>query len=130
MTIELINPEELTTPESYSQVAIATGQRLIFIAGQVAEDADGNIVGPDDLAVQAQKAFSNLGRALAAAGARPQDVAKITIYVVNLEIERWPEIEMARAEVFGDHKPVDTVVGVETLAYPAALIEVEAMAVM
>ena len=88
MTIELINPAGLTTPESYSQVAIGTGQRLIFVAGQAAEDVDGNIVGPGDLAVQAQQAFSNLGRALAAVGARPQDVAKITIYVVNLRMER------------------------------------------
>ena len=79
--LELIDPEDLPTPESYTHVVSATGSRLVFVAGQVAEDADGNLVGAGDLAAQARQAFANVGRCLAAAGAVPEQVARITIYV-------------------------------------------------
>ena len=130
MTLELNNPDGLHTPQSYTQVAVATGSRLVFVAGQVADDAEGNLVGPGDLAAQARQAFANLGRALAAAGARPHDVARITIYVVHHRPEYLPVIEAARIEVFGDHKPTDTLLGVEALAEPGYLIEVDAIAVL
>jgi enamine deaminase RidA (YjgF/YER057c/UK114 family) len=130
MTLALINPDGLATPESYTHVVVATGSRLVFVAGQVADDADGNLVGAGDLAVQARRAFANLGRALAAAGARPQQVARITIYVVGHRPEYLPLISEARIAVFGDHKPADTLLGVETLAEPGYLIEVEAVAVL
>jgi len=64
-----------------------------------------------------------------AAGADPGQVAKITIYVVHHRPERLPDIEQARKHLFGEHKPADTVVGVETLAQPGYLIEVDAIAV-
>jgi enamine deaminase RidA (YjgF/YER057c/UK114 family) len=130
MTLALINPDGLATPESYTHVVVATGSRLVFVAGQVADDADGNLVGAGDLAVQARRAFANLGCALAAAGARPQQVARITIYVVGHRPEYLPLISEARIAVFGDHKPADTLLGVETLAEPGYLIEVEAVAVL
>ena len=130
MTLELINPEDLPTPESYTQVIAATGGRLVFVAGQVADDAQGNLVGPGDLAAQARQAFANVGRCLAAAGAGPAQVARITIYVVRYRPEYIPEISEARIAVFGDHKPADTLLGVETLAEPGYLIEVEAIAVV
>jgi enamine deaminase RidA (YjgF/YER057c/UK114 family) len=130
MTLELVNPEDLPTPESYTHVVAATGSRLVFVAGQVAEDAQGDLVARGDLAAQARQAFANVGRALAAAGAGPEQVARITIYVVGHRPEYLPEISKARIAVFGDHKPADTVVGVETLAEPGRLIEVEAIAVV
>jgi enamine deaminase RidA (YjgF/YER057c/UK114 family) len=129
MTLELINPPDLSTPDSYTQVAVATGSRLVFVAGQLADDPQGNLVAPGDLAAQARQAFANVGRALAAAGARPDQVARITIYVVDHRPEYLPQISQARIAVFGDHKPADTIVGVETLAEPGYLIEVEAIAV-
>jgi enamine deaminase RidA (YjgF/YER057c/UK114 family) len=129
MTLELINPEDLPTHESYTQVVAATGSRLIFVAGQVADDTEGNLVGAGDLAAQARQAFTNLGRALAAAGARPEHVARITIYVVGHRPEYLPDISAARIAVFGNHKPADTLLGVETLAEPGYLIEVDAIAV-
>jgi enamine deaminase RidA (YjgF/YER057c/UK114 family) len=101
----MINPEELPTPESY-------------------------LVGPGDLAVQARQAFANLGRCLAAARARPDQVAKITIYVVRHRPEYLAVISDARIAVFGDHKPADTVVGVDALAEAGRLIEVDAIAVV
>jgi enamine deaminase RidA (YjgF/YER057c/UK114 family) len=130
MTLELINPDDLPTPASYAQVVAATGSRLVFVAGQVADDAEGNLVGAGDLAAQAGRAFANVGRCLAAAGARPEQVARITIYVVGHRPEYLPDISAARITVFGDHKPADTLLGVETLAEPGYLIEVEAIAVV
>lgn len=130
MTLKLINPDGLPTPATYTHVVVATGTRMVFIAGQEPEDAHGNLVGPGDLAAQASRVFTNLGHALAAAGARPRQVAKITIYVVHHRPEYLPVIEQARMALFEDHKPADTVLGVETLARPGYLIEVDAVAVM
>jgi enamine deaminase RidA (YjgF/YER057c/UK114 family) len=81
---------------------------LVFVAGQEPEDADGHLVGAGDLAVQARQVFANLGRALAAAGARPEQVAKITIFVVDYRRDQLPVIEEGRVALFGDHKPPDT----------------------
>jgi enamine deaminase RidA (YjgF/YER057c/UK114 family) len=102
---------------------------MVFIAGQEPEDVHGNLVGPGDLAAQARQVYANLGRALTAASARPEQVTKITIYVVHHRPEHLPVIERARKDLFGEHKPADTVVGVETLAGPGYLIEVDAIAV-
>jgi enamine deaminase RidA (YjgF/YER057c/UK114 family) len=130
MTLELINPAGLSAPANYSQVAVATGSRLVFVAGQVADNEQGDLVGPGDLTVQASQAFANVGRALAAVGARPDQVARITIYVVHHRPEYLPVISEARVAVFGDHKPTDVVLGVEALAHPELLIEVDAIAVV
>jgi enamine deaminase RidA (YjgF/YER057c/UK114 family) len=130
MTLECINPEALSTPLTYSQVVVAKGSRLVFIAGQEPEDRRGNLVGPGDLAAQARQVFDNLGRALAAAGARPEQVARITIFVVDFRREYLPMIEEARVSLFGDHKPADAVVGVAALAGSGHLIEVDAIAMM
>jgi enamine deaminase RidA (YjgF/YER057c/UK114 family) len=131
VTIQLINPEGHLAPRTYSQVAVATGTRMVFIAGQEPEDTvTGALIGPGDLAAQARQVFANLGAALAAAGARPDQVAKITIYVVNHRPEDLDVIEEARAGLFGGHKPPDTLVGVQSLAQPGFLIEVDAIAVI
>ena len=130
MTLELINPPGLPAPSTYSHVAIATGSTLVFIAGQEPEDPAGHLVGPGDLAAQARQVFTNLGLALAAAGARPNQVAKITIYVVGYRREFLPLIEAARITVFGDHRPPDTIVGVAALSRPEYLIEVDAIAIL
>ena len=130
MTLECINPPDLPTPTTYTQVVVARGTRLVFVAGQEPEDIDGKLVGPGDLAAQAHQVFANLGRALAAAGALPEHVAKITIYVVGYERDRHLAIiEAARVMLFGDHKPADVLVGVATLS-PGYLIEVDALAVV
>jgi enamine deaminase RidA (YjgF/YER057c/UK114 family) len=76
------NPDDLPTPPTYTHVVIATGSRLVFVAGQEPEDEDGNLVGVGDLAVQARQVFSNVGRALAAAGARPEQVIEVEAIAV------------------------------------------------
>jgi enamine deaminase RidA (YjgF/YER057c/UK114 family) len=130
MALECINPESLPTPHTYTQVVIATGSKLVFIAGQEPEDMHGSLVGPGDMAIQARQVFANLGRALAAASARPEQVTKITIYVVNHRRDYLPVIEEGRVALFGDHKPADILVGVATLSNPDYLIEVDAIAVI
>jgi enamine deaminase RidA (YjgF/YER057c/UK114 family) len=130
MTLECINPKDLPTPQTYSQVVVASVSKLVFISGQEPEDINGVLVGLGDLATQARQVFGNLGRALAAADARPDQVTKITIYVVNYNRDGClPTIEKARKALFGDHKPADVVVGVATLS-PGYLIEVDAIAII
>jgi enamine deaminase RidA (YjgF/YER057c/UK114 family) len=102
----------------------------VFIAGQVAEDARGDLVGRGDLAAQSRQAFANLGRALASTGARPDQVAKITILVAGYRREDLPAIEQGRVSLFGDHRPADTLFGMATLSDPEYLIEVDAIAVL
>ena len=130
MTLELINPDDLPTPVAYTHVVVATGARLVFVAGQEPEDEEGNLVGAGDLAAQAHQVFANVGRALVAGGARPDQVTKITIFVVNYRREQLPLIDEARAALFGHHTPADSLVGVEALSRPEFLIEVEAVAVV
>jgi Endoribonuclease L-PSP len=74
--------------------------------------------------------FANIGRALAAAGARPQQVTKLTIFVANYRREHLAMIEEGRYALFGDHKPTDTLVGVAALSRPEYLLEVDAVAVI
>src|SRR5579859_6521193 len=74
MTLQLINPADLPPQATYTQVVVATGTTMVFIAGQEPEDAHGNSVAPGDLAAQARHVYANLGRALAAAGTRPDQV--------------------------------------------------------
>ncbi len=130
MTLEFINPVDLPVPEIYTQVVVATGSKLVFVSGQQPEGLDGKLVGYGDFAAQARLAFGNLGRALAAAGARPEHVCKITVYVVDYDRdEHVPIIEAAQKALFGDHKPANVVVGIATMS-PGYLIEVDAIAVI
>ena len=130
MTLKYINPNDLPTPQTYTQVVVATGSKLVFISGQEPEDIHGNLVGRGDLAAQARQVYANLGRALAAAGAGPQHVTRITVYLVNYKRDEClPVIEEARKALFGAHKPADVVLGVERLS-PDYLIEVDAIAVI
>lgn len=130
MTLQCINPKDLPVPQTYSQVVVATGSKWVFVSGQEPEDLEGKLVGRGDLAAQARQVFANLGRALAAAGAVPAQVARITIYVVDYDRDAClPIIEKARVGLFGDHKPADVVLGVASLS-PGYLIEVDAVAVI
>lgn len=130
MPLSKLNPEGLSTPLTYTHVVVAAGSRIVFVAGQVALDADGRLVGPGDVVAQARQAYANVGTALRAAGAAPTDVAKLTTFVVGHRPELLGEIIDARRVVFGDHAPASTFLGVEALARPEYLIEVEGIAVL
>lgn len=79
----MVNPDGLPKPDAYRQLSIATGSKLVFLAGQVARDADGRHVGEGDLAAQVEQSYLNIGTALAAVGASFDDVAKLTVHVVD-----------------------------------------------
>jgi enamine deaminase RidA (YjgF/YER057c/UK114 family) len=129
MPVKCINPEGISAPETFSHVMTATGSRMVFIAGQVAED-DGKLIGPGDMIAQSRQVFANIGRCLKAAGARPDQVTKLTIFVVNYKRDYLPQIEKGRISLFGDHKPTDTLVGVAALSHPDYMLEVDAVAMI
>ena len=118
----------LATPPGYSYAASAPGE-LVFFAGQVALDAQGQMVGRDDFEVQLRQTFVNLGLALSAAGCAPSTVLRVNYYVVGLTRERLLTIRAARDQFFPDGKPAATLIGVAALFDPDALIEIEVIAV-
>jgi enamine deaminase RidA (YjgF/YER057c/UK114 family) len=124
------NPEGLHKPFSnYSHVVTAEGgQRMVFCAGQVAADVNGNVLPPDNFDAQARQVMSNLEKALAAGGAGFRDVTKVTIYIVNPH-----DVAKGRAilaDYFGTAPPASTLCVLRGLAHPSFLVEVEAIAVV
>lgn len=131
MEKKFINPPTLSTPRGYSQIVTVQGGKTIFVAGQVATDAKGEVVGKGDLAVQAKQAYGNLKTALEAAGAKPADVVKMNTYIVNLKPQDLFAVRDARAGIYPqENPPASTLVGVTALAREDILIEVEAVAIV
>jgi len=134
MPVQLLNPSALPVPEVYAQVSVAEGSRLVFISGQVARDADGNPVGAGDLTAQAEQAYANVHAAVTAAGGSFEDIAKLTIYIVDWEPEKMAQLgegaqRAAQRLGFDLVRPI-TLLGVAALGEPDLLIEVEAVAVL
>lgn len=133
MPVTLLNPDGLMKPDVYRQVAIATGTRQVHIAGQVAYDAQGQLVARGDLAGQVAQAYRNVALALAAAGATFSDVVRLTVYVVDWKHELMPAflagIEQVSKELGIVPAPA-SLIGVSVLFEPGVLVEIEATAVM
>ena len=120
-----VNPPGLSTPTGYTHVVIPQGGRLVFIAGQVANDKSGALVSKGDFKAQTKQVFENLKTAVEAAGGTMADVAKITIYVTDAsQIAALREI---RQQYFTSNLPASTFVQVVSLARPEYLIEIEAI---
>ena len=115
------------TPISHYADAVRAGD-LLFVSGCVPVDADGNLVGGDDVVAQAERVFENIRAVLRAAGASPQDVVKVTVFLTD--VDDRPAINPVRQRFFGDVRPASTLVEVGRLAIPGAKIEVEAVAVL
>ncbi|MEU3339307.1 RidA family protein [Streptomyces sp. NPDC006668] len=134
MAITLRNPEGLPKIDVYRQVAIASGSRLVFVAGQVAWDAEGTTVGKGDLAAQVEQSYLNVATALAEAGGSFDDVAKLTFYVVDWNPDKMPRlldgISRATARLGVTPVPPTTLIGVAALDVPEHLVEIEATAVL
>ncbi|WP_430478145.1 RidA family protein [Streptomyces sp. P11-1] len=134
MAITLLDPEGLPKIGAYRQVSVATGTRLVFVAGQVAWDADGTTVGAGDLVAQVEQCYLNIGTALAAAGGSFDDVAKLTVYVVDWTPDKLPLFlegaARAAAKLGVTPVPPGTLVGVAALDVPEHLVEIEATAVL
>lgn len=127
MAVERIQPDGLSSPPTYSQVVKAGN--TIYIAGQVAQDEHGQVVGPGDFVAQANQVFENLAKALAAAGAGFGDLVKTTVYVTD---PRYREaLRDVRSRYLGSTPPpASTLVVVAGLALPEYLLEIEAVAVI
>ncbi|MEU5279446.1 RidA family protein [Streptomyces asoensis] len=134
MAITLVNPGGLPEIDVYRQVSIATGSKLVFIAGQVAWDAEGTTVGEGDLTAQVEQCYLNIATALAAAGGSFDDVAKLTFYVVDWTPDKMPPllegISRAAAKLGTTPVPPATLLGVAALDVPDHLVEIEATAVL
>src|SRR5882762_1724757 len=119
-----IDPTTLSSPRNYSHVTVITSARQIHVSGQVAMNVSGEIVGKGDLAAQTEQVYTNLGHALAAAGASLADVFKIVTYVVNIAPDKVATIRAARSKFVGDGPyPASTMVGVTGLVHADLLIE-------
>ena len=134
MPVELLNPPGLPAPEFYRQVAVATGTRTVYLAGQVARTADGTPVGAGDLAAQVEQAYVNVGTALEAVGGTFDDVAKVTLYIVDWSQDKLAALGAGVAAAAGrlgtdPTKPV-TLIPVAALGEPDLLVEVDAVAVL
>lgn len=126
--IQRMNPPGLSTPTGYSHVVSARGGRTIYISGQVALDAKGDLVGAGDMAAQTRQVFANLETALKAAGATFADVVKTNYYV--RDAAQVQVIRDIRAQYVGKELPASTLVEVSRLARPDFLIEIEVVAVV
>src|SRR5512146_962721 len=128
---QFINPKGLAAPHGYTHVITTKPGKMVFISGQVAMDAQGQLVGKGDLHAQTKQVFENLKTALTAAGATFDDVVKITWYVKGYNPSLLPTLRDVRDEyVRKEAPPTSTLVGVTSLFQEDYLLEVDAVAVI
>ena len=123
--IERINPAGMTQPTAYTHVV--RHENLLFIAGQVSTDGDGNVIGEGDMRAQVRQVHENLNAVLASQGADFGNVTKITIYTTD--IDAYIETGDVRREYWTEGAPASTLVQIERLARPVFLVEIEATAI-
>lgn len=119
--------EGTSEPISHYTDAVQAGG-MLYVSGIVPVDAEGRLVGGDDVAAQAEAVFETMGRVLAAAGAGARDVVKVTVFLTD--VDDRPRINPVRQRFFGEARPASTLVEISRLAIPGAKIEVEAVAVV
>lgn len=124
-----INPKGLVEPTGYTHLVIAPDGRTVYIAGQVAFDSSGKVVGEGDFAAQAEQVFRNLKHALESVGGSMADLVKTTTFITD--IEHVPALRDVRARYLAKNQPpANTLVAVSSLARPELLIEIEGVAVL
>jgi len=127
--VKRTNPPTLSTPTGYTHVVEVTGPaKTVYIAGQIAFDKEGKVVGAGDMAAQAEQVFKNLQSALEAAGAKFSDVVKMNTYITDMA--KAPAVREVRARYFGQTAPASTLVQVVALARPELMLEIEVIAVV
>jgi enamine deaminase RidA (YjgF/YER057c/UK114 family) len=131
VSIERINPSSLAAPSGFSHAVVATGGRMVFLAGQTALDASGAIVG-STVAEQFEQALANLLTALAAAGGSSDQLVSLTVYAVDLAEYRAQgrEIGAIWRRLAGRDYPAMAAIGVSRLWDTAALVEIQGFAVI
>jgi enamine deaminase RidA (YjgF/YER057c/UK114 family) len=129
--IQHIQPKGLAKPTGYTHVVTAAPGKTIWISGQVAQNAQGEITGKGDLEAQLTQVYENLKLALASAGATCQDVVKVNTYIVNYKPAMRAKLREIRGKYMGSGEPpASTLVGVQALAVEDWLVEVEMVAVV
>jgi enamine deaminase RidA (YjgF/YER057c/UK114 family) len=133
LTRQNLQPEALATPKRgghvlYSHVVTVQGRRLIFVAGQLARDRAGNVVGKGDMRAQVRQVCENIKAALAAAGASLGDIVKTNTFVTDID-EYLRHVDV-RMEYFGAAMPTSTTVEVRRLSHPDFLVEIEVVAML
>lgn len=131
MSTERVNPSDLSPPTGFSHAVVATGSRLVFLAGQTALDTDGKVVG-ETLPEQFEVALRNLLTALRAAGGAPADLARVTVYATDVADyrARAPELGRIWRELAGRDYPAMAVIGAARLWDEQALVELDGFAVL
>jgi enamine deaminase RidA (YjgF/YER057c/UK114 family) len=121
-----INPPGLVTPTGYTHVVVSADGRTAYIAGQVAFDSTGAVVGVGDFKAQAEQVFGNLRKALASVGATFADVMKMNTFVTD--IRQVAALREIRSRYLNpQHPPANTLVAVAALARPEFMLEIEAV---
>ncbi|MBI4673099.1 MAG: RidA family protein [Chloroflexi bacterium] len=129
MEREFINPAGIAKPTGYTHVVAAHGGKLVLISGQIGVDPQGKL--QEGLRAQTVQVFENLKTALAAVGATFDDLLKVTYFIANYKPEDRATLVEIRAQYFNAQQPpASTLVGVQALAFPGLLIEIEAVAMI
>jgi enamine deaminase RidA (YjgF/YER057c/UK114 family) len=131
VTAERVNPPELSPAAGFSHAVVATGSRVVFLAGQTALDVDGKVVG-ETLPQQFERALANLLTALRAAGGAPADLARVTVYATDVADYRAHAAELGCVwrRLAGRDYPAMAVVGAVRLWDEQALVELDGFAVL
>ena len=129
--IERHLPEFLDNKPHFTNLVISEGGKTLHLSGLVASDADGELVGPGNLAAQMNFIYDNIRRVLAEQGATPADVVRQRVFIVGLRLDHRPVIAAAMNAFYGDGgTAASTCVGIEALLVKGALVEIEVTAVM
>jgi enamine deaminase RidA (YjgF/YER057c/UK114 family) len=123
-----INPRGLVKPTGYTHVVVAADRRTVYIAGQVAFDSTGNVVGGGNFSAQAEQVFTNLRRALASVGGSFSDVVKMTTLITD--VKNVPALREIRTRYLDPGQPPANTLIVAQLVRPELLLEIEAVAVL
>ncbi|RUY66049.1 RidA family protein [Mesorhizobium sp. M7A.F.Ca.CA.001.09.2.1] len=129
--LTIVNPQALydPSPNGYSTAVIAPlGARIAYISGQGGQDSTGAL--SPDFAVQVKQAYANLHAALEGIGARPDQVAKLTVFVVDHDMSKLEVLTRNVKDMFGEALPAQTLVPVPKLAIDPILFEVEATVIL
>jgi reactive intermediate/imine deaminase len=122
----LLDPHAPRAKKAPFSMGVQVGD-TIYVSGHISQDADGNIVGEDDMTAQTRQVFANIEAVLAEAGATMEDVVKITTYITDMT--RYPEFSAVRAEIFPNAGMASATVACPELVRPEFLVEVETIAV-
>lgn len=135
MTVQRSSPEGLVQDVPFDHVAVSTGSRQVFVAGQIASNREGELCAPGDLTGQVAQALRNVAVGLAGGGATFSDVVRFTFYIARWAPDQHDAfiagVEQVAAELgIPQPMPPSTLIGVSSLVFTEALIEIEATAIV